>query len=178
MRRYIYIILLSLAACCCGRPDRSIKFVFENNLSIDIEFLYPRRFPYAVPFAWGTMYDLSPNDTTSTAAWHAHFARMSLLPNSSWPAKSGFGSIEDMSPYDTVRIFVFDARFYHLPYYEGNLDEIFESEDYLCRYDLTKKDLYGLVDFEGNIKISFPPSLDMRNVKMWPKYEEVCMFKL
>lgn len=58
------------------------------------------------------------------------------------------------------------------------MDEIFESEDYLCRYDLTKKDLYDLVDFEGNIKISFPPSLDMRNVKMWPKYEEVCMFKL
>ena len=158
----------------CVKPDSSINYSFENNLSTDVEFLYPKRYTYAVPFSWGTMYDLSSEDTTSTSAWHANFAYMRLLPNSKWHDSSGYDSIEEMSPYDTVRIFVFDGQYYYLPYYEVNPNEIHESEDYLCRYDLTTTDLYGLVDQNGYIRIAFPPSTEMSNVKMYPKYEDLC----
>ena len=175
MRRILFILLLFLTTYCV-RPDNSMVFSFENNSSIDVDFLCPIKYTYAVPFVWGTMYDLDANDTTSTGAWRAHFAWVSLLPESRKQVYSGYNSIEEMSPYDTVRIFVFDGRYHYLPYYERNQDEIFESEDYLCRYDFTSKDLYDLVDPDGNIKISFPPSIAMSKVKMFPKYEEVNIF--
>ncbi len=172
MRRFFYIVLSSFTLCCV-KPDNSIVFSFENYSSIDVDFLCPIRYTYAVPFSWGTMYDLSANDTTSTGAWHAHFAWTHLSSQERWLVYSGYYSIEEMSPYDTVRIFVFDGRYHYLPSYEVNQDAIFESENYLCRYDLTSKDLYGLVDPDGNIIISFPPSTEMSNVKMFPKYEEI-----
>lgn len=175
MKRVIYILVLSLTVCCV-KPGSAIKYSFENNLSMDVDFLYPKRYTYEVPFSWGTMYDLDSTDTTSTAAWHANFTFMHLPPNSIGQDESGYSSIEEMSPYDTVRIFVFDGRYHYLPYNEVNQDELYESEGYLCRYDLTSKDLLNLIDPQGNIGISFPPSIEMKKVKMFPKYEEICVY--
>lgn len=45
---------------------------------------------------------------------------------------------------------------------------ISSQNKYLVRYDLTESDLNRL---KGTL--SFPPSVDMKNVKMWPRYEEV-----
>ena len=47
-------------------------------------------------------------------------------------------------------------------------EEISYRNQYLVRYDLTEKDLMSL---RG--KLSYPPSEAMRNVKMWPRYEDV-----
>ena len=171
MRRVLSVLLF--LTTCCVKPDNSMVFSFENDSSIDIVFLAPIRYIHEVHFLWGTMYDLDAKDTTSTSAWRAHFADLDLFPKKRMQFSSGYSSIEEMSPYDTVRIFVFDGRYRR----EVNPDEIFESEDYLlCRYDFTSKNLYDLVDPEGNIKISFPPSIAMSKVKMFPKYEEVNIF--
>lgn len=172
MKRLIYI-LLSFLTSCCVKDDGSIKYYFENNLPIDLDFLYPKRYTHEVHFSWGTMYDLESQDTTSAAAWHANFTYMHLSPNSSWHDNSGYSSINEMSPYDTVRIFVFDGRYIYLPYEEVNQNEVYESEDYLCRYDLTSYDLLRLSDQKGNIKITFPPSVEMSKMKMFPKYEDI-----
>lgn len=168
-KQLFYLLSISLITSCI-KPDNSIKYIFENNLSIHIEFLYPKRYLHEVHFGWGTMYDLNPTDTTSASAWHAYFTYTDLFPNTCWKDSSGYSSIEEMSPYDTVRIFVFDGRYHYLP--EVNQNEIFESESYFCRYDLTSEDLLNLMDQEGNIRIAFPPSIEMSKVKMFPKYEE------
>lgn len=56
---------------------------------------------------------------------------------------------------------------------QGELDylgweELSNRNQYLVRYDLTEKDLISL---RG--KLYYPPSEAMRNVKMWPRYEDV-----
>lgn len=173
MQQLVIIIFCISTITSCVKPDSSIRFIFENNCSVDVDILYPKRYTRAVPFSWGTMYDLDPNDTTSTGAWRAHFANMHLLPHDKESDYSGFDSIEMMSPYDTVRIFVFDGQHHHLPYNEVNINDIYESEDYYCRYDLTSKDLKSLLDTNENIVISFPPSEKMKSVKMFLNNGEV-----
>lgn len=43
---------------------------------------------------------------------------------------------------------------------------------YLVRYDLTADDLNSLIG-----RISFPPSDQMKNVKMYPSYEVICKYE-
>ena len=157
----------------CIKQDASIRFLFINNSSVHVEFLFPAQHSGNVPYKWGTMYDLAPEDTTSSSAWHVGFSYIHLLPGSHGSFDSGYNSIEQMSPYDTVRFFVFDGSYHYLPSDKINQDTIFESENYLCRYDLTKNDLYHLAESSGDIVISYPPSEKMKNVKMFPSYERV-----
>lgn len=121
----------------------------------------------------GNMYDLDSRDTTVASAWRAGFGYDLLFPNERLESRSGYYSIEDMSPYDTVRIFVFDGQNHYLLSSKKNRDEYFESEKYLCRYDLTAEDLYDLLDKDGKIVVSYPPSNAMSIVKMFPSYGEL-----
>ena len=136
-----------------------------------MEVLFPAQYSSNVPFMWGSMYDISPTDTTSTSAWRAHFSSMHILPYSQWHSDSGYGSIVEMAPYDLVRIFVYNGS-YHYDKYTSPTD-VFESECYYCRYDLTRKSLEDLTNEDGNIVITFHPDERMQGVKMWPPYEEV-----
>ena len=174
MRNYqLVLVCLYLALPACVKHEDTIRYLFINSTSMNIEFLYPRHYSNAAPFSWGTMYDLEPTDTTAYSAYNAHFAWEHFLPNSQGVCDSGYATIEGMSPYDTVRIFVFDASCYYPPYTSSDCIKRYESEDYYCRYDLTIKDLYDLTNSRGDIEISFPPSERMRTIKMCPSYEDI-----
>lgn len=69
----------------------------------------------------------------------------------------------NLSENDTVRIFVFDNVLFE--YTDWKV--IRESYSVLVRYDLTAKDMDAIK------YISYPPSEAMKDVKMWPPYEEV-----
>lgn len=167
------LTMLMVCVAGCEKNDATIHYYLENNTKKHIEFLLPVKYNYAVPFLWGTMQDLSPNDTTSKSAWRAHFERIHLLPNTQGKTDTGYKCIEEMAPYDTVRVFVFDAGYAYLGPPDNNPDPIFESENYLCRYDFSVYDIYHLTDSSGNFRISFPPSEKMKEVKMFPPYKEV-----
>lgn len=55
----------------------------------------------------------------------------------------------------------------------SKLNECFQNDDYYVRYDLTIDDIHSLCDKDGVLHISYPPSEAMKDVKMWPPYEEV-----
>ena len=172
MRYYqLVLVFLYIALPACVKQEDTIRYLFINSTSTDIEFLYPRHYSNDVHFSWGTMYDLEPTDTTAYSAYNAHFTWQHFPPNSQGVCDSGYATIEGMSPYDTVRIFVFDASCYYPPYTNSDCIKRYESEDYYCRYDLTSKDLHSLVDQTGNIRISFPPTVEMSSVKMFPDYK-------
>lgn len=48
----------------------------------------------------------------------------------------------------------------------------FENDEYYVRYDLTIDDIRSLCDSDGILNISYPPSPEMRHIKMWPPYED------
>jgi len=52
---------------------------------------------------------------------------------------------------------------------EHSWDEIRDGYNIIVRYDLTKKDVKSF----KNYTIPFPPTEAMRDMKMWPPYEEV-----
>ena len=68
--------------------------------------MFPANHGDTATFDWGDMRDIASDDTTMDSAGQAHFSRMSVLPHSQWRYDSEYGSIEEMSPYDTVRVFV------------------------------------------------------------------------
>ncbi len=75
-------------------------------------------------------------------------------------------TFEEMMPYDTMRVFVFDGK------YEDVLIPI-ENDLYLVRYDISIGDAQRLINKEGELEIHFPPDERMKDIKMWPKYEDV-----
>ena len=44
---------------------------------------------------------------------------------------------------------------------------------YLVRYDISIGDAQRLINEEGELEIHFPPDERMKDIKMWPKYEDV-----
>ena len=52
--------------------------------------------------------------------------------------------------------------------FEKSWADIRKDNDYIVRYDLTYYDLLEL-----DLTIPFPPTEDMRDMKMWPPYDEI-----
>ncbi|MCM1501409.1 MAG: hypothetical protein NC115_01925 [Bacteroidales bacterium] len=65
---------------------------------------------------------------------------------------------------DTIRLFFFDKSVID----SYSWDEIHDNYLVLQRYDFSKFDLEKL-----NWRISYPPDERMKDIKMWPPYEEV-----
>ena len=68
-------------------------------------------------------------------------------------------------PHDTLSVFVLHADTVR----KYSWEEICEDYNIIVRYDLSKADVKS---FENYI-VPFPPTEAMRNMKMWPPYEEV-----
>ena len=70
---------------------------------------------------------------------------------------------KSLSDTDTIRVFVFDSEKYE----ETDWSAIRDQYLILRRYDFTQADL----DILG-WHIAYPPSSEMKDIKMWPSYEE------
>lgn len=64
---------------------------------------------------------------------------------------------------DTVSFFIFDVNVVDT----CSWDDIVQNYWVLQRYDFTKEDLDRI-----RCQISYPPSPEMKDIKMWPPYEE------
>ena len=71
--------------------------------------------------------------------------------------------VEPLSDDDTIRVFIFDLEILE------NTDWSVIRDQYLVkqRYDFTKEQLRGLT-----LRFSYPPTPEMKDIKMWPPYEE------
>lgn len=77
--------------------------------------------------------------------------------------KQGDDWTKSLSATDTIRVFVFDSEKYR----ETDWAAICDQYLILGRYDLTKAELDVL-----GWRIAFPPTPEMKDIKMWPPYEE------
>lgn len=75
----------------------------------------------------------------------------------------GYDWTKSLSDTDTIRVYVFDSE----KYKETDWSAIRDQYLILQRYDFTKAELDVL-----GWHISYPPSSEMKDIKMWPPYEE------
>lgn len=114
-------------------------------------------------------------DTTMTSYWML-VNSVSLVENASRTIASPVDTYEEWIPrgsrYYSMFVFKWDPQKERelLGYY---LKWCFMNDEYYVRYDLTDEDIHSLCDKDGVLNISYPPSPEMKNVKMWPPYEEV-----
>lgn len=103
----------------------------------------------------------TPSDTTD------HYA---LMPPGDWqyallsPHKFSWETFCEQFPAGYYSVFFIDGE----TVFEKSWADIRKDNDYIVRYDLTYYDLLEL-----DLTIPFPPTEDMRDMKMWPPYEEV-----
>lgn len=82
---------------------------------------------------------------------------------------------------DTLSLFILD---YHIveseifvkegEYWKNDAwDKAMKEYDVLARYDLSLGDMSSFRDDDGVITLYYPPTPAMKDVKMWPPYEEV-----
>lgn len=85
---------------------------------------------------------------------------------------------------DTLSLFIFDNRLKESKIwvdlgdkrgYWKNDDWLKAMEEYdiLARYDLSRDDVEKFRDDKGIVILYYPPTPEMKHIKMWPPYEDV-----
>lgn len=139
---------------------QSTLIYFVNNSDYPIYFSVPDLDHY---YNKGEFFP----DTTVISYW-PYITYISLYEKEERTIASPVNTYEEWIPQGTeyYSLFVF-------PWYASALNEKHvESDEYYVRYDLTIDDIRSLCDSDGILNISYPPSPEMRHIKMWPPYED------
>ena len=148
MKSLKFVILLSAIFTLTACPEKGIlSFGFENNSDVDV-YIYlgaiERKYG-------GTLY---PDTAISEVRAGTPVPRGSIRYGNSFH--------EEVWIYtDTLCLFIFDADIYNTYSWE----EIKSGYKILKRYDLTLEDFRRL-----GWRISFPPTEDMRGIRMFPPF--------
>ncbi len=161
MRKVLFIVVIvfigALQSCV---HKEGVWYHFINNSADEVEFLFPIKPMSYYSFICGDMFDIDIHDTTITST-RPLFARHSVFPYDDDQLFSNYTTLEEMSPYDTVRIFVYSRK---------DSKKVFEVDEYYYRYDLTTKDMRNLLNDKNQLEISYPPDDRMKDIKMCPRY--------
>lgn len=161
MRKMLFIVAVALVVVIqsCVRKD-GVWYNFVNNSADEVEFLFPIKPMSYYPFICGDMFDIDIDDTTVTSA-RPLFARCTVFPYDESQLYSNYTTLEEMSPYDTVRVFVYNRN---------DSEKVLEVDEYYYRYDLTTKDMRNLLNDKNQLEISYHPDERMKDIKMCPRY--------
>jgi hypothetical protein len=146
----IIILCLSMLICIvsCEHNEQHIRIKFANKSGNSIYIVYDTYYPDTLSPRLGVVptkiYKAEPNETNSDALW---------CPKG-W--EKAFGRISS----DTLMVFVFDAVKTDDPN-----DHTPMRDRILRRYDLSIDDLQRM-----DWVLYYPPTEDMRDIKMWPPY--------
>ena len=161
--------------------ERSIVIKLVNGSNSAVGFISPLNhnrirtigcsgtyFSHHKRFRWIDMDQLDISDTTMAnyAFTSAYDYSGTIESGKDRLSSTRYLTLEEMMPYDTMRVFVFDRK------YEDVLIPI-ENDLYLVRYDISIGDAQRLINEEGELEIHFPPDERMKDIKMWPKYADV-----
>ncbi len=138
-----------------------MRYRFINNGDTNVEFIAPIKTMSYFPSISGDMHEIDIADTTLSRA-KLLFLRSVMYSGRSHSVCNYYSTIEEMSPYDTVRIFIRAL--------DANNNPMVDSDEYLCRYDFSLKDIALLLNADNEIVVCYPPDNRMRDMKMWPPY--------
>ncbi len=155
--KVICILSVSVLFCGCEKlaMDRRETVMFENNAKYGI-YVYSMLMPLYYDNSENNVFypDTSlPNVVPNQIEYINKMSSKDIVSTS-----SGILHIFSRFGVDTISIFVFSADTIEDAMYWS---DIRDSYNILQRYDVSPKDLGYL---------SFPPTEEMRNIKMWPPY--------
>jgi hypothetical protein len=149
-KKRLLLLWMFIALTSC---DYYFGITFHNDLSRDI-YIQLGGWQHTIS---SSLLPLNPCTDDYKIRMHDYIGIFyQLAPSTTW--KSLYSDLG----IDTMHIFVYDANFV------DSLAWTDAREHFLVRYDLSAQDVEYL-----NNRISYPPTPDMRNMKMFPSYEEV-----
>lgn len=158
----ILAVVIMIIGCDPLYKDHTLIH-FINNSNNPICFTIPdeRHYPHS-PWA----------DTTMSSYWK-HVMIKSLVGNESCSIACSFDDYDKWIPYDSKYYSLFVFKWEPNKELLENVDEeCFRNDEYYIRYDLSLNDIISLCDEDGVLNISYPPTPEMKDIKMWPPYEE------
>ena len=109
--------------------------------------------------------EVTPQDTTVAGYQDALFLANCVKVGEVKKVYSVY-EFDELFQYDTLRVFVVKDEF--------SIEVPVDLEkEFLVRYDISYNDALDLLNEDGALELSYPPDVRMKNVKMWPKYEDV-----
>ena len=164
-----------LALCSCDYDSISPAAYFSNNSSHEIVVYWAEKTP--APFTFENK--VYPDTTLPDSYYYYDYdiakdSASCYNPISNIISMGGDANVGDWDPNpidylfsDISRLSVFVLHADTVRKYSW--DEIRDNYNIIVRYDLSKDDVKSFVGYT----IPFPPTEAMRDMKMWPPYEEV-----
>ena len=156
-----FVIIIS---SCFPMPNHGVDFCLHNTSEMPVAFFFPSKEGGYLTGWYDYLSEVSPLDTTAAG----YQKKACCLGNS---VKAGeieniysTYDFDELFQYDTIKVFVIKG------------DDMFAidwGKDVLVRYDISYNDASYLLNDDGALELSYPPDTRMKNVKMWPKYEDV-----
>ena len=160
------LIGLSLLLCfySCDEPVKydyeEIQYLFKNDTDQDVVFLCFRNMVLVD-------IDYDSSDTTIVNCFRHSSCRVVSARNN-LKCNSRYDTFKKMfSGAQFVRVFVSDMNDYYHP------REWCKRDSYYVRYDISLEDIQKLINDERELEIHYPPDERMKDIKMWPRYEDV-----
>lgn len=167
-------ILVAIIPFCtsCDKLYRRGYVKFNNNSNTTVTFYLQFEGAGAPPL---TYLDIEDNNYYDDLDWTVRYWEgiMPVQRNSSREITSD-GLKEDwerMFWNDTLYVEIFRGDFFEKNY---KIRDILENKDMLqVVYKITYEQFQSIFLNEDTLGITYPPTLEMKDIKMWPPYEEV-----
>jgi len=158
----VYILFFLLLAGC--RTAWEYGFDLKNNANHSIGWYMSLCYPdVSLPE--------SDKKVNNGENWWSISKYASLYSGGPAYLRTEYEVIHNLNPRDTISVFIFHSDTLNKYPWET----IRDNYNILVRYDLSADDIHNMekVPWGNFYAIPFPPSEDMKNVHMWPPYEEV-----
>ncbi len=167
---YFLLMLFVLTGCPSPYWENRVNMVVTNNSDADIACFFPRVSDYPLE---DYPYHVYP-DTTITFAMH--FVQFPFKAKATteyvFLCYHDVAKVYEYYKTDTLSFFIFDNSLI-----EGTglheWEKVAKNYDIMARYDFSLEDLRSLSVSNLSIAISYPPTPEMKDIKMWPPYEEI-----
>jgi len=162
------LIGLSLLLCICSCDDPSesdcdeVQYYLNNDTNQNAVFLL-----FCNTGILDRYIDYDPLDTTIVNCFR-HSDCCVVPARNHLKCDIGYDPLKKMfSSGQYIRVFISDMNDYYHP------REWCKKDSYFVRYDISIEDARKLINGNGELEIHFPPDERMKDIKMWPKYEDV-----
>ncbi len=155
---------LLLCFCSCDEPIKydyeEILYFFKNDTDQDVVFLF---------FYNNGEVDIDYDSLDTTIVNCFRHSHCCVVPARNYlNCYIGYDTLKKMfSSGQYIRVFVSDMNDYYHP------REWCKKDSYFVRYDISIEDARKLINGNGELEIHYPPDERMKDIKMWPKYEDV-----
>lgn len=162
----IIIIMIALYVLACNNPfKKTTNLVFYNDSQLEIGLTLPddvgRGNKDADVDSTLASFRKWSDSYTSFCPLEGRMFRIRLESFEEWiPRKSNY-----------IPFFIFD--FSTMENAGANTVGFYNKDEYLVRYDLTLSNIHTLLNNDGALELHFPPDERMKDIHMYPPYEEV-----